>query len=331
MIRIPGKGIGLIGLIGMLLAGCGTHPLTNDQFSPCNHQDPWLSEGNPPPWAGIQGALLASRIDNLDSLRKVILIEYYPPPGKGIEVSPEDSLVRLTHCSGGKQIISVLSGGMDQGDLSRAQRGTLEDKIEVGLGTPYAVANRMYLQRIEILARWRPEYFGEGDPAFFDLASHMVNHINTPDKAYAFPRDSSEKGYLNTFNHIVGQAFVTSLYSEELADFVADVHERAAMPELVSGSFRPEQLTDPNTNAIDNYVDIVNNEWGQELGKALREKYDIASDTPWSRELLKDYLNDIQQYCAWGLNIGFQPFRVEDTVVVRFTGKLNFVQSYFPE
>jgi hypothetical protein len=159
----------------------------------------------------------------------------------------------------------------------------------------------------------------------------MVDHINTPDQAFVFPRDSSEKGYLNTFNHVTAQAFLTSLYSEELADFVADVHERKTMPELISGAFRPEQLTDPNTNAVDNYVDIVNNEWGQELGKVLRKKYGLHAGTHWTPELLREYLNDIQHYYSWGLKIGFEPFRAQDTVVVRFVEKLKYVREKYPE
>ncbi|RMG75404.1 MAG: hypothetical protein D6722_01100 [Bacteroidetes bacterium] len=314
----------------LLIASCAPRSLTDERTTPCAYADPLAYQGEAPPWAGIQGALLASRFETLEELQQVVQLEYYPPQGAGIRVPRGDSLVRLTHCSDGRQVVSLLSWGVDESDFLEAYVGGTAEKIAVGLKSPFAVANRPYLQRIFVLSRWRQDFFGEGDPAFFDLASTMVDHINTPEQAFRFPRDSSEKGYLNTFNHVTAQAFITSLYSEELADFVADVHERNTMPELISGQFRPDQLTDPEVNPIDNYVDIVNNEWGQELGLVLRKKYDLHAEKPWTPELLRDYLNDIQAYYAWGLKVGFSPFRTQDTIVQRFTEKLNFVRRYQP-
>ncbi len=334
MIQIQGTNIRWL-LVVLLVSlawfqvGCSSNPLSDETTQPCDFVDPVDERDSDAPWAGIEGVLLASRFESLDELGQVVSMEYYPASGQ--EVSREDSLVRLTHCSNGKQVVSLLTWGVDEGDFLDAYVGDLGDKLDLGLKSPYAVTNRPYLQRIFILSRWRQDFFGEGDPAFFDLAASMVEHINTPEQAFRFERDSSEKGFLNTFNHVTAQAFIATLYSEELADFVADVHERNAMPELISGVFRPEQLTDPNTNAVDNYVDIVNNEWGQELGLALREKYGIHAETRWTREQLRDYLNDIQAYYARGLKIGFEPFRAEDTVVVRFTDKLNFVLDYMQE
>ena len=315
-------------LLLLLLVACAPRSLTDERTTPCAVTDPWPAGGEIAPWAGIQGALLASRFETLADLQQVVSLEYYPPAGQ--VVSRADSLVRLTHCSAGRQVVSLLTWGVDEADFLKAYLGGNAEKMALGLQSPFAVANRPYIQRIFVLSRWRQDFFGEGDPAFFDLAVTMVDHINTPDQAFRFPRDSSEKGYLNTFNHVTAQAFITSLYSEELADFVADVHERFAMPELISGQFRPEQLTDPDVNAIDNYVDIVNNEWGQELGKALRAKYDLHPEKPWTPELLCDYLNDIQAYYAWSLRVGFTPFRAQDTIVQRFSHKLNFVRRYQP-
>ena len=301
----------------VLLFGCQQESSTRVPADVCDRLDPGTLSAGSPAWAGIQGALLASRFETLEELKEVVKFAYYPPQGQGVRVPREDSMVSLTHCSNGRIVEAILAWGVDEHDFFEAYAGGMGEKMVLGMKSPFSVANRTLLQRIFILSRWRQDYFGEGDPAFFDLACLV-------------PRDSSEKGYLNTFNHVTAQAFITSLYSEELADFVADVHERRAMPELISGVFRPEQLTDPNTNAVDNYVDIVNNEWGQELGKTLREKYGIHAEMPWTEELLRDYLNDIQRYYAWGLRIGFEPFRAQDTVVVRFTRKLNFVREQFP-
>jgi hypothetical protein len=190
---------------------------------------------------------------------------------------------------------------------------------------PFAVANRKDLETVYHLSRWRPEWFGEGDPAFFDLAKSSVENINTPDLAFKNPRDSTEKGYLNSFNHITAQAFITSCFSEELADFIADAHERYHHPELITGIFTEEQAADLEEGPVDNYVDIINNEWGQELGKQLQAKYGIGRETTWTPELLANYLNDLQRYYSWAFQIGFEPFRPEDQAVVRFSNKLNAI------
>jgi len=137
--------------------------------------------------------------------------------------------------------------------------------------------------------------------------------------------DLSEKGYLNTFNHVTAQAFMTSIFSEELADFIADVHERHNLPELISGNFSEAQLTDLDNGPVDNYIDLINNEWGQELGKSLREKYNISTKTRWTPELLAAYLNDIQRYYSWTFQIGFRPFKPADEMVKHFTNKINKV------
>ena len=73
------------------------------------------------------------------------------------------------------------------------------------------------------------------------------------------------------------------------------------------------------------YIDIINNEWGQELGKALRIKYKIDQDTEWTPDLLASYLNDVQSYYSWVFQIGFEPFRASDEIVIRFSRKTNTV------
>ena len=108
----------------------------------------------------------------------------------------------------------------------------------------------------------------------------------------------------------------------EMADFVADVHERENMPELIYGNFSEAQLTDPNNNPVDNYVDIVNNELGQQLGILLKSKYGITYETVWTAELLASYLNDIQQYYSTSFRITIKPFRASDDVLIRFVRKV---------
>ena len=103
------------------------------------------------------------------------------------------------------------------------------------------------------------------------------------------------------------------------------------MPELLTGMFTEEQLTDPNNNPVDNYVDLINNEWGQELGKKLKIKYGITPSTVWTKALLSAYLNDIQDYYSWAFQISFHPFTTQDSLVIKFSDKINKVMVNPPE
>lgn len=270
-------------------------------------------------------ALLASRFETLDDLKKVVQIEY------STEYSARDSsksgCVTLTYELGGKVCRSVLSTGVSQNDIIKVRDGKVSDAISLMVKSPFAIANRVELNRIYKLSRRRPVLFGEGDVAFFDLALASVGNIYKESGAYLNSRDSSEKGYLNTFNHITAQAFITSIYSAEMADFVADVHERKNMPELIFGNFSNEQLLDTNNNPVDNYVDLINNELGQTLGKLLKTKYNISYETKWTPQLLTDYINDVQLYYGNSFGIGIRTIRLDDYLILRFVKKLDQVAA----
>lgn len=273
------------------------------------------------PYANVRGALLASRFASFEALKSVIQIEYDSS-------GPGHYRVRVRHCSHDREVVSVLETGVSQGDFAKARySGGLGDRLALLYGSPEAVRNRKDLEKAYTLLRWRSEWFGEGDIAFFDLAKTSAQNISTPGLAYKNARDSTEKGYINSFNHITAQAFITSCFSEELADFIADSHERYRHPELITGVFTAEQIANLDEGPLDNYVDIVNNEWGQELGKSLRDKYGIGRATRWTPELLANYLNDLQAYFSWAFQIGFKPFRPDDEIVRRFSNKLNAVMQ----
>ncbi|MEM6633741.1 MAG: hypothetical protein AAF694_28975 [Bacteroidota bacterium] len=265
-----------------------------------------------------KGALLLTRFSSYEELKAVVQIEY------------SDSKVKLTHASGGKVVESILKKGVSQVDFFRAQDSGFWAKVDLVFASPYAVSKRKDLQRAYALSRRRPPTFGEGDVAFFDFAETMTAHIRAYDRAGLEPKDLSNKGLINTFNHVVAQAFLTSIYSEKMADFIADAHERYNMPELISGEFTAEQIADIENGVVDNYVDMINNEWGQELGKRLKQKYGIKRSTHWTPELLASYLNDMQRYFSRAFGIGFEPYEAHDAVVVRFTSKLNHILDEVP-
>lgn len=260
-------------------------------------------------------ALLLSDISSMEDFQQIIDIEYGP------------SRVILTHYAEGKKVISVLRTGVSEGDFTKARDGSFWDRATLGLRTPYAVFNRADIICVEILGRRRHMMFGEGDVAFYDLAERSVEQIREEDRALLSEEELSEKGYLNTFNHITAQALITSLFSERLADFISDVHERQTMPELITGKFDTDQLNDIKNGPVDNYLDMINNEWGQELGKKLNGKFQLHDNTCWTPKLLADYLNEVQNYYSHEFNISFQPFRETDELIIRFSNKINSVKE----
>ncbi len=280
-----------------------------------------------PPFTTIRGALLATRFKSFEELKKVVHIEYFKAIPNSNYVRFIKPKVRLRHFSNGRVVTSILKSGISDIDMQNALNGRFWDKAWLGLNSPYLILHKKDLLSVFNLARRRSIIFGEGDVAFYDLAEAILYNIIDDDLAEINAEDLSEKGYLNTFNHITGQAFMTSIFSEKFADFIADVHERGNMPELITGEFTKDQIMDLEKGPTDNYVDMINNEWGQELGKQLKSKYSISLKTYWTPELLANYLNDLQAYCSWALQIGFKPFRAKDQVVVTFSSKLNRVMT----
>ncbi|UTW63807.1 hypothetical protein KFE98_06610 [bacterium SCSIO 12741] len=272
-------------------------------------------------------ALLASRFENLEELKKEINLFYTQDSSNFESDSTIHHKVVMLQCAGGGGVVSVLESGITQKEVAAVKNADLYDKLKFGISSPYSVANRESLQQVFLLARRRSNLFGEKDFAFYDLALAHTQNISTPELAYLTARDSSEKGYINSFNHITAQAFITTLYSRKLADFVADLHERYAMPELLTGEFTEDQLSHPDDNPVDNYVDMINNEWGQQLGLDLKKKYSINPATEWTPELLANYLNDLQEFYSWSFQVAFKPFRPDQEIVIRFSQKIMDVQS----
>jgi hypothetical protein len=307
-----------MGLFVLFFSGCGHQPSEMDAGT-CVRPSSDTSTH-----AEIRGALLATRFGSMEELAKVVQIEYEQGPFPLDSMAPASKWVRLRHCSGGKEVVSYLEEGIDQGDMRNVKNyGDFTDKLAFLYNSPYSVANRDDLGAIYLLFRKKNAVFGVDDQTFFQLAQSMSKRINTLGLAVVNVRDTTEKGYVNTFNHMTAQAFITSCFSEELADFSADVHERSDHPELIAGKFTAQQYVDLKEGPVDNYVDIVNNEWGQELGKELKKKYQINPSTAWTPQLLANYLNDVLRYYSWAFQIGFEPFKADDVEVVKFAYKLD--------
>ena len=293
-----------------LTLGCDTNQATED--SPLATQN-------------IPKALLATRFQSLDDFKSTVQIEYFNACDSADTCI--ESKVILHYQDAGKSIESELSSGISQRDIAAAQDGDFWDKANLVWQTPYGIRSRIELSKIYTLARIRPDIFGYGDVAFYSLAEASLANIITPDLAFQTANDASEKGYINTFNHVTAQVFITVLFSKEVADYIADVHELKGMPELTTGRFTDKQLRDTLNYPVDNYVDILNNEIGQEIGLRLKEKYNLTSKTTWTPELTANFLNDIQSFYMWSFGIAMKGYTQEDELILKFTQKINEVSQ----
>lgn len=268
----------------------------------------------------IPKALLASRFGSLNNLNQVVDFKYSIP-------KKESSSVEIRYRDGKNEVVSTLNSGVDQGDLIHAKESEPLEKASLVLKTPYSIRNRRNLKMINFLARRRRDVLGAGDVAFYDLAESLNQKINTPELAYKFRRDSSEKGYINTFNHVTAQALITILFDKQIADHIADLHELYHMPELTHGRFTELQLLDTLNYPVDNYIDIINNEIGQDLGLRIKQHYNISKHSVWTASLLSSVLNDLELYYSRSFGIGFEPFHENEDLMKRFSEKINLMRT----
>ncbi|MBK8955004.1 MAG: hypothetical protein IPM34_05535 [Saprospiraceae bacterium] len=267
-------------------------------------------------------ALISTRFKDLEHFKTAVNIIYNHKSNPG-ENSASLPSVLLNYKSNGETIEVQLESGVTQGDLTQLQKSNKLQQFKFAWFHPAEVRQRKDLEKVHMLSRRRADVFGSKDVAFYDLAEASVSHIHTPELAYLSARDSSEKGFLNTFNHVTAQALITSFFSKDLADLIGDLHERYYMPELLTGQFNEKQLQDTINNPTDNYVDLINNEIGQRLGLQLKEKYKLSQTKKCTPALLASYLNDLQSYYMWALEIGMSPFKATDEKLIKFSNKMN--------
>lgn len=288
-----------------------------NECKPCTRTQSMSSYG--------KGALLATRFKDLDAFKRAVKVEYVSDYDKSDPKAQGRSAVRLFHCSEGKQMKSELQSGIDQDEIIKAHHGTNYDKFKILTKSPETIFHRVNISKVRNLGRKRPQLFGENDVAFYDLAVASFKKIHRDERAFRSSSDSSEKGYINTFNHITAQAIMTLCFSEQFADYIADVHERKNMASLTTGLFTKEELSDPNDNPVENYVDMINNEWGQELGKTIQQKLELKKEMVWSEHLFCMVMNEIQQYYAWAFDLKMEPFYPDEILIKKFTHKLNII------
>ena len=151
-----------------------------------------------------RGALLGTRIASFEEMNTIIQIEYEHGSITADSTAPENSWVKVHHCSYGREVISVLEKGITEGDFYKAMDAILP-RFTILFRCPYAVMNRRDLDKTFVLARFRPELFGVGDLAFFDIAKALGRTISirliwllkvpeiVPKKATLIPLTTSQR------------------------------------------------------------------------------------------------------------------------------------------
>src|SRR5262245_6350426 len=128
------------------------------------------------PYESVQMALLGTRFTSFEELKTVIRIEYFPGVSPTDSAGGENTMDSVRHCSNGQEVISVLASGISQGEIREARIGDFWDRLHVLFKSPYAVTKRGELSKVHLLARRRNDLFGEGDPAFYDLAESAAKN-----------------------------------------------------------------------------------------------------------------------------------------------------------
>jgi RHS repeat-associated protein len=271
---------------------------------PLTREYPWYSPyqfaGNMPIWAvDLDGAepLVASNYKTLTDLKSAIKMVHYKHNQK--------QTVMMTNSFLGMHVIDVLvSGETSQEDLKKARDGGFWAKTGAVAKDPSAAFYKNDLEKIEKMS-----YRKKNDQklAFQDIALLLASKtINPPG------------GIDNTYLHVAGQAFITALFGEGAANYSGHLHEAAheSLFTGVSKDIKDEQ------SMIDNYADLINNQWGQAFGKQIMGELDVSGD--WTNENTADFLNKLQDKLSETMGTKFSgKHSAEDEVVKGFTKLIN--------
>jgi hypothetical protein len=272
--------------------------------------------------------LIASDYKNLKALKQVIDIRNIP--ATTVTLPGEDhrpprtfqipARVAVSYPKAGLTDINELSEStVTQAELKAAAAGGFLDKAAVALAHPELVWFKSDLEAIEKLSFVKKNTAGS---AIGHVTDAMLTHIKPPAKSKA-----ASEGRQNMLLHVFGQAVITTLFGRAAADLAGDIHERD-MASLISGAITPAEAK----GAIDNYVDLINNVYGQQLGAQLATSVGVGvgGGTTWDPALTTEYLNAAQRWISREMGWKMSDFTVSDSVVVKFTALLNEVSGNQP-
>ncbi len=242
--------------------------------------------------------LVASKYKTLEELGKKIEFEYTSTEINGKCIDQ----VRLVHRFKDVVLVTTLTEGTSQENL----KGFWGKVGFVASSDPYL---SLSLNKIDNMS-----YRNKNDSklAFVDMGKEMIKNVKDN------LRD--EKGLENTMLHVNGQALITALFGVGVANEAGLMHERGQAT-LRNGAFRTEEATKA---AIDNYSDLINNEWGQRWGEQLMTELGINAGTSWTNNTTARFLNGLQQRYSRTLNVEFKKeFTEDDKFVKSYTEFIN--------
>ncbi len=276
--------------------------------------------------------MIANRYKNIEALKKAVDISYTPAGyekrwsaiEKGYVYDYVPAKVSVTDKGGkGTNVLSMATPS--QGKLDAANKAGLPGKAALGMRYPELVWHKSELEGVRKLALGI-KHEGEEAPAItmFGMAKEMYKNLQTKPKGPTYTvgdnvvtmKDATE----NMLLHVAGQATLTTLYGRNVADLAGDIHERG-QPALITGKISATE----ERQAIDNYSDLVNNLYGQDIGKRLSEKF--SSKTAWTPALTAEFFNAIQSEIAAETGLTFKPFDEKNIKIQKFTNLLNEVMG----
>jgi RHS repeat-associated protein len=266
--------------------------------------------------------LIANNYKDLAALKKAVDIKYTPA---GTFTSAEVSVTDKAKKSKGTNTLSESNVG--QAAIVKAARST--DWAEQGafaLSNPTAVYHKNALEGIEKLS-----FVAKNTPgtALGKISDAMYPHIakspTGPTYVVGGKTVAMSGTTKNMLLHVFGQAVITTIYGRSSADFAGDAHERDT-PGLISGTIAPAD----ERKAIDDYTDMVNNLYGQDIGERVGKKLGVSSSTVWTPALTAKYVNAVQAEIASEMGWKMTPFSAKDPEIVKFSALLNEVQGTTP-
>jgi RHS repeat-associated protein len=262
---------------------------------------PYQFAGNTPIWAvdldGLE-PLVASDFKTLDQLKKNLKLEYcydLVDDEKVYQVTVSQSFWGINHSN-----VLLENGGPKQSELR-----TFAGMVKYSANHP---GNALVLNKVRNMS-----YKAENDQkhSFQDIATALKGNLKNT------VRDGSTVD--NTFLHVAGQSFITVLFGEGYADVAGDAHERDHKA-LMTGDMTGQKMN----LVIDNYADMINNEWGQRWGAAIAKDLGITKDTEWTDALTSKYMNALQDKITKGMGLKFkQTFKESDDFVKKTTEFIN--------
>jgi RHS repeat-associated protein len=202
------------------------------------------------------------------------------------------------------------SNTIQQTSLKNASIMDIGDVIS-GVG----VSNIIPLQKMDQMS------FKSKNP--FGLAIKQISDNMAINAGYNPEGSAYGMGLANMMLHVAGQALFTVMFGESTANLAGHIHE-TGQPSLFTGKF---SNNDDLKYAIDNYADLINNQWGQKLGMDFVKNNNITSRTSWTPDLTANFFNSIQNFVGQSSGKNFNSFSANDTFIKQFSAFINIMSS----